>query len=70
MAPFNKLLGQVERLASRSAARAMDLAASVWAELPDVTVCREGDQLSVSGRGLMRRWLADGQLRFALWRSR
>jgi len=40
------------------------------AEFPDVMVEREGEAIVIRGRGLLRRWLDDGRLRFSLrgWR--
>jgi nucleotide-binding universal stress UspA family protein len=63
---FEKL---VKRVAARAGAasdevlRAIDVAA---AEFPDVMVEREGDAIVISGRGLLRRWLGEGRLRFGL----
>ena len=58
-----------KRVAARASAAAEDVlrAAEVAAaEFPDVMVEREGDAIVLSGRGLLRRWLGDGRLRFGL----
>jgi hypothetical protein len=59
----------MKRVAARANAAAEDVlrAAEVAAaEFPDVKVRREGDAIVISGRGLLRRWLGDGRLRFGL----
>jgi hypothetical protein len=62
-----------ERMMKRVAARASAVAEDVLraaevaaAEFPDVMVRREGGAIVISGRGLLRRWLGDGRLRFGL----
>jgi hypothetical protein len=63
---FDRLMKRVAARASAAAdevLRAVEVAA---AEFPDVMVEREGDAIVVSGRGLLRRWLGDGRLRFGL----
>lgn len=62
-----------ERMMKRVAARASAVAEDVLraaevaaAEFPDVMVERDGDAIVISGRGLLRRWLGDGRLRFGL----
>lgn len=70
MVLFDRLTERVERQAMNIAASAMRLAEAAYRQFPDIILHRQGDELVVSGRGLMRRWLGDVRLRFALWRSR
>ena len=59
----------MKRVAARAGAVAEDMlrAAEVAAaEFPDVVTEREGDAIVIRGRGLLRRWLGDGRLRFGL----
>lgn len=59
----------VARAESAATARAGEILDAVEDELGEVrgiAVERDGDTVRVSGRGLMRRWLADPRLRFAL----
>ena len=62
-------LAMMKRVAARASAMAEDVlraAELAAAEFPDVMVEREGDRIVISGRGLLRRWLGDGRLRFGL----
>ena len=68
MALFARLTDRVEARARQAAERARQAIAAAVAEFPDVMLHREGDELIISGRGLVRRWLGDVRLRFALWR--
>lgn len=49
---------------ARAEATAARLAARVRETIPAVTVAVEGGAITVSGRGLWRRWLADPALRW------
>ncbi|MET0136997.1 MAG: hypothetical protein ABW192_01285 [Sphingobium sp.] len=59
--------GVMERVARAAGQRAETLraqvAARIAAALPGARVVQEGDRISVSGRGLIRRWVADDALR-------
>nr|WP_294849842.1 hypothetical protein [uncultured Sphingomonas sp.] len=70
MAVLDKVKAQVEAAARAAAAKAVDGIAAAVAEFPDIEIARAGDTLVLRGRGLMRRWLGDVRLRFALrfWR--
>jgi hypothetical protein len=70
MALFDRLVSRAEMQARTAVDSALGAVVQVAAELPDIMVHREGDQLVISGRGLLRRWLADVRLRFACWRGR
>lgn len=70
MALFDGLTQRVEQRAKDIAEQTRRLAESVFAGFPDIMLRREGDETVISGRGLMRRWISDVRLRFALWRSR
>ena len=61
-----RVAGRAEAVA-QAALNAVEVAAT---EFPDVMVEREGDAIVIRGRGLLRRWLGDARLRFALrgWR--
>lgn len=69
MGLFDRLAERVETRASTSVDRALDAVELVAAEFPGVILHREGNQLVISGRGLMRRWLTDVRLRFAFWKE-
>jgi len=68
MALFDRLVERVEAKALAAAEAMLKNAETVIAEFPDITLQRENDWLVISGRGLMRRWLADVRLRFAFRR--
>jgi hypothetical protein len=70
MALFDGLTQRVEQRAREIAEQTRHLAETVFAGFPDILLRREGDDIVISGRGLMRRWIGDVRLRFALWRSR
>lgn len=66
-----------DELTRRVADRANELAEGVrygietaFAEFPDVRVRREGETLVLEAVGLLRRWIGDARLRFALWSRR
>ncbi len=64
---FERMASRVEERAKTAAQRALEVAETAIAEFPDIMLRREGDALIISGRGLMRRWLGDVRLRFAIW---
>lgn len=70
MAVLDKVKARVEAAARDAAAKAVDGIAAALREFPDIEISREGDALVLRGRGLMRRWLTEARLRFALrgWR--
>jgi len=63
---FETMMRRVAARASAVAEGMLRAAEVAAAEFPDVKVEREGDAIIVSGRGLLRRWLGDGRLRFGL----
>ena len=69
MALFDAIVSRVDELAERAAARAIRWAEAAWAEFPDISLSREGNELVISGRGLMRRWLNDARMRLDFWKS-
>jgi hypothetical protein len=70
MALFDKLTKRVETRAKAALDRGLGAVETAAAEFPDIMLHREGDQLVISGRGLLRRWLTDVRLRFAIWKQR
>jgi len=70
MVLFDGLTKRAEMHARAAVDGALNAVEIVAAEFPDIILHREGDQLVISGRGLMRRWLTDVRLRFAFWRTR
>lgn len=70
MALLDKVKARVEVAARAAATRAVDGVVAAVTEFPDIEITREGDTLVLRGRGLMRRWLNEARLRFALrlWR--
>jgi hypothetical protein len=70
MALFDGLTGRVERRAKSMVEQARQRAEVAYAEFPDLMLSRDGDEIVISGRGLLRRWVSDVRLRFALWRNR
>ena len=64
MALFEGLAARIELRASAIAEEARRLGKRAWAEFPDVHVHRDGDDLVISGRGIVRCWLTDIRLRF------
>lgn len=67
---FERLARRVAAQASAAAENLLHAAEVAAAEFPDAMVERRGDAIIISGRGLLRRWLGDGRLRFGLrgWR--
>jgi hypothetical protein len=63
---FEKMIKRVAARASAAAEEVLRAAEVTVAEFPDVMIEREGDAIVISGRGLLRRWLGDGRLRFGL----
>jgi hypothetical protein len=63
---FERMMKRVAARASAVADDALRAAEVAAAEFPDVMVEREGDAIVIRGRGLLRRWLGDGRLRFGL----
>lgn len=70
MALFDGLSRRVADRAREVANEAIERAEAAFAQFPDVRLRREGDVLVIEAMGLMRRWMSDVRLRFALWRSR
>ena len=70
MALFDGLTERVEQRARGVAERTLRLAEAEIAEFPEIMMRRDGDVIVISGRGLMRRWLGDVRLRFAVWGNR
>lgn len=66
MALLDMLAERAGRHAGLVADRSLSLAQTAWAEVPSIKCRRDGDELIISGRGLMRRWLSDLRLRFLL----
>lgn len=65
--------GPSRRVADRARQLAEDARQRVeaaFAQFPDVRLRREGDTLIIEAMGLMRRWMSDVRLRFALWSRR
>lgn len=67
MALFDRWASRVEQRSKEIAQGVSRMAETALAEFPDIQVHREGDELLISGRGLVRRWLGDVRLRFAFW---
>ena len=67
MALFERLTARVEAKAQKAAERMLRAAETGLAEFPDIIFHREGEELVISGRGLMRRWLGEARFRFAMW---
>ena len=67
MALFERLAARVEQRARAVADQRLNIAEATLVGIPDVVVRREGEELVISGRGLMRRWLGDARMRLALW---
>ena len=66
MASFDRLAARVEARAGEIAERTRNAVEVAIAEFPDIMLHRQGDALVMSGRGLLRRWIGDVRLRFAL----
>lgn len=66
MALFGRLVERIEQRASTTVSHALDAVEAAVAEFPGINVRRDDDRLIVSGRGLVRRWLDDARVRFAL----
>ena len=64
MALFEKLQAHAEHAAAVEARRAIDALAAQAREHQGVEVETGSARLTLSGRGLMRRWLNDPALRF------
>lgn len=63
-----KWLRQAERAAEAQARRLLDAAErELGGLLPAARIERSADQLRISARQLMRRWIADPALRFLTW---
>lgn len=62
---------QAERLGRRAQSqRIEEIAADFREQLPADRVVTNGDTVEVSGDGLLRRWLEDASLRFAVARRK
>ena len=70
MALFDKLMRRVADRTGELADGIRDGVETGVAQFPDVRVRREGDTLVIEAIGLLRRWVGDARLRFALWRWR
>jgi hypothetical protein len=70
MALFDVLSRRVATRARALADDALERAETIYSQFPDVRLRREGDTLVIEAMGLMRRWMSDVRLRFALWKSR
>ena len=70
MALFDRLARRVAERAQDLADEAVERAEAVFASFPDVRLRRDGDTLVIEGMGLMRRFMSDVRLRFALWSRR
>ena len=70
MALFDGLARRMADRARELADDALDRAEALCSQFPDVRLRREGDTLVIEAMGLMRRWMSDVRLRFALWSSR
>jgi hypothetical protein len=70
MALFDGWASRVEQRSKEIAHHMSRMAETALTEFPDIILHREGDELVISGRGLMRRWQSDVRLRFAFWRGR
>lgn len=66
MRMFDSLLKRTEQRAAGLVAEALARAERAVAEFQGIKVRREADRIVLSGRGLMRRWLDDVRLRFAV----
>ena len=65
---FDKLQERAERAVAIEALRRIDELAAAAREFKGVEVAAESARLTLSGRGLLRRWLSDAALRF--WTAR
>lgn len=70
MALFDGLARRMADRARELADGALDRAEALYSQFPDVQLRREDDTLVIEAMGLMRRWMSDVRLRFALWSSR
>ena len=70
MALFDGLARRMADRARELADDALDRAEALYSQFPDVRLRREDDTLVIEAMGLMRRWMSDVRLRFALWSSR
>jgi hypothetical protein len=69
MTLFERLTRRVEMRAKAAVEGALDAVEVAAAQFPDILLHQEGDQLVISGRGLLRRWLTDVRFRLAFWRA-
>jgi hypothetical protein len=70
MALFDGLTRRVADRANELAEGVRDGIETAFTEFPDVRVRREGGTLVMEAVGLLRRWISDARLRFALWSRR
>ena len=70
MALFDRLKERVVQRARVVTDRRLRQVGAAMAKAPGILLRREGDELILAGRGMMRRWLSDDRLRFALWSGR
>lgn len=68
MALFDGLIRRVGDRTRKVAEEARERVESLMTQFPDVQLSRDGDTLVIEAMGLMRRWMSDARLRFALWR--
>lgn len=67
---FEQAVAQAAARAETVAGQAIERVAATVRAFPDVEVTIEDRSVVVRGRGLLKRWLGDGTLRFGLrgWR--
>jgi hypothetical protein len=65
---FERLVARVEAKAREAAEAARRSVEELFAQIPDVRLRRDGDDIVIEARGLARRWISDTGLRFAFWR--
>ncbi|HXG81550.1 MAG TPA: hypothetical protein VNJ05_07095 [Sphingomicrobium sp.] len=70
MALFDGLARRVAQRAQGVADETRRRVEAMFTQFPDVQLRREGDAIVIEAIGLMRRWMSDARLRFALWSSR
>ena len=62
MALFDRLKERVEQRARVVTDRRLRQVGAAMAKAPGILLRREGDELILAGRGMMRRWLSDDRL--------
>ena len=69
MALFDGPRRRVDDRANELAEGVRDRIETAITEFPGVRVQREGEALVMEAVGLLRRWISEARLRFALWGS-